>query len=258
MTGGKGRSEIYRLAVLLYPRSAIAEAYRTLRANIEFASVDAPIRTILVTSSIPGEGKTVTAANLAAVFAQAGRRVLLVDADLRKPGVHALFDLPNSSGLTTILRNSEANLDAIAHPTEQEGLRVLTTGPLPPNPAELLGSQRMRMVLERLQDAADLVVFDSPPLLAVTDAAVLSSFLDGTLLVIDAKRSRRRAVRPAKDALTRAGANVFGVVLNRVPARAHSEYGGYHESKQAVVAPTLVADSLSDRPDPAPQLPKTS
>ncbi len=144
MKGDRARSEIYRLAALLYPRSGVAEAYRTLRTNIEFASVDAPIRTLLVTSSIPGEGKTITAANLAIVFAQAGRRVLLVDADLRKPGVHVVFDLPNAHGLTTLLRSDEVSLDAIAQATEQDNLRVLTTGPLPPNPAELLGSQRMR------------------------------------------------------------------------------------------------------------------
>ncbi len=233
MKGDRARSEIYRLAALLYPRSGASEAYRTLRTNIEFASVDAPIRTLLVTSSVPGEGKTVTAANLAIVFAQAGRRVLLVDADLRKPGVHPLFDLPNAHGLTTLLRSDEADLDAIAHPTEQANLRVLTTGPLPPNPAELMGSQRMRTVLERLKASADLVVFDSPPLQAVTDAAILSSFLDGTLFVIDAGHSRRRAVRLAREALARAGANVLGVALNRIPARADSDYasyyGGYHE-----------------------------
>ena len=149
MRGEKGRSEIYRLATILYPHSTVAEAYRTLRTNIEFSSVDTPIRTLLVTSSTADEGKTVTAANLAVVFAQAGKRVLLVDADLRKPGVHRLFDLSNTHGLTTLLRNDSASLDAIAQPTEQDNLRVLTTGPLPANPAELAGSQRMRTVIDQ-------------------------------------------------------------------------------------------------------------
>jgi polysaccharide biosynthesis transport protein len=231
MKSERGRSEIYRLAAILYPRSGVVEAYRTLRANIEFASVDAPIRTLLVTSSVPGEGKTITAANLAVVFAQAGRRVLLVDADLRKPGVHLVFDLPNTHGLTTLLRSDEVSLDAIAQTTEQANLRVLTTGPLPPNPAELLGSQRMRVILEQLRAGGDLVVFDSPPLQAVTDAAILGSFLDGTLLVIDAGHGRKRAVRQGREALARAGAKVLGAVLNRVPAPARSDYGDYYGSE---------------------------
>ena len=227
MKGDRARSEIYRLAALLYPRSGVAEAYRTLRTNIEFASLDEPIRTLLVTSSIPGEGKTTTAANLAVVFAQAGRRVLLVDADLRKPGVHLVFDLTNGHGLTTLLRSDEVRLDAIAQTTEQENLRILTTGPLPPNPAELLGSQRMRTVLDRLKTGEDLVIFDSPPLLAVADSAILSSFLDATLFVIDARRSRRRAVRQSREVLAKAGANVLGVVLNQTPGT-NSAYGGYY------------------------------
>ena len=228
MKGDRARSEIYRLAALLYPRSSAAEAYRALRTNIEFAAVDAPIRTLLVTSSIPGEGKTITASNLAVVFAQAGRRVLLVDADLRKPGVHVVFDLPNAHGLTTLLRSDAVSLDAIAKATEQENLRILTTGPLPPNPAELLGSLRMGTVLERLKASGDLVIFDSPPLQAVTDSAILSSFVDRTLFVIDARHSRRRTVRLAREALARAGANVVGAVLNRIPDRVHSSYYGYY------------------------------
>ena len=228
MKGGRARSEIYRLVALLYPRSEVTEAYRTLRTSVEFASVDAPIRTLLVTSSIPGEGKTVTAANLAVVFAQAGRRVLLVDADLRKPGVHLVFALPNVHGLTTLLRSDDVSLDAVAQPTEQANLLILTTGPLPPNPAELLGSQRMRVMVERLKAEAELVIFDSPPLQVVTDASVLSSFLDGTILVIDAGHSRRGPLRQAREALARADATVFGAVINRVSKGAPSNYSTYY------------------------------
>jgi non-specific protein-tyrosine kinase len=238
MRGDRGRSEIYRLSSLLYPRSGVAEAYRTLRTNIEFASVDAPIRTLLVTSSIPGEGKTTTAANVAVVFAQAGRRVLLVDADLRKPGVHLVFDLPNTHGITTLLRSDDVSLDAVAQATEQENLRILTTGPLPPNPAELLGSQRMRTVFDRLKGAGDLLVVDSPPLQAVTDSAILSSFVDGTILVIDASRGRRGMVRQGREALTKAGAHVLGAVLNRTPDRANSEYANYYGSYGAAKGST--------------------
>ncbi len=229
--GSRGRREIYQLVGLLYPRSNAAEAYRTLRANIEFASVDAPLRSLLVTSTTPREGKTVTASNLAVIFAQAGRRVLLVDADLRKPGVHAMFALPNVQGLTTMLRDDTVRLDQVAHETEQENLRILATGPLPPNPAELLGSQRMQAVLGVLHQGADLIIFDSPPLQAVTDAAVLSSFVEGTLFVIDAGQSRRRGVRISMETLARAGANTIGAVLNRVSAQSNLGYGEYYDSE---------------------------
>ena len=228
MRGDGSRKAIYQLAALMYPRSGVTEAYRTLRTNIDFAAVDAPIRSLLVTSSVPGEGKTVTSANLAAVFAQAGRRVLLVDADLRRPGSHLMFGLPNEQGLTSMLLSDEVTPDAVIRTTEQDGLRLLTTGPLPPNPAELLASQRMRVVLERLSGEADLIIFDSPPLEAVTDAAILSSYCDGTLLVIDARRSRRRVVRRGREALARAGARVLGAVLNRASAQDRLDYAEYY------------------------------
>ena len=236
MRGDRGRSEIYRLAAILYPRSGVAEGYRTLRTNVEFASVDAPLRTLLVTSAVPNEGKTVTAANVAVVFAQAGRRVLLVDADLRKPGVHVIFNLPNGHGLTTMLRNEAVSSDSVSHATEQANLRVLTTGPLPPNPAELLGSHRMQTVLARLKEDADLVIFDSPPLQAVTDAAVLGSITEGALLVVDAGRSRRRAVRQAREALERSGAHILGVVLNLTAEKSSFDYAGYYGDEKADVA----------------------
>ena len=224
MESERGRSEIYTLATVLYPRSPAAEAYRTLRANIEFASVAASVHTLLVTSANAGEGKTVTAANLAVAFAQAGRPVLLVDADLRKPGVHRIFDVPNMHGLTSLLRSDDVSLDAVAHPTEQANLRLLTSGPLPPNPAELLGSQRMRTILERLKAGADLVIFDAAPLQAVTDSAIMSSYLDATILVVDSGHTRRGALRQGRDILARAGANVLGVILNRLPKAAQSGY----------------------------------
>jgi succinoglycan biosynthesis transport protein ExoP len=248
MKGDRSRSEIYRLVALLNPRSSVAEAYRALRTNIEFASVDVPIRTLLVTSSVPGEGKTTTASNLAIVFAQAGRRVLLLDADLRKPGVHQVFDLPNTHGLTTLLRDENVDLGAIVQSTEQDNLRVLTTGPLPPNPAELLGSQRMRATLDRLNDGNDLLILDSPPLQAVADAAILSSFIDGTLFVIDSARGRRGAVRQGREALTKAGANVVGAVLNRTPAGAHSAYADYYGAYGSEAGPDKSVRGAEESP----------
>lgn len=225
--GERGGGEPSRLAAMLFPRSGVAEAYRTLRTNVEFASAKAPIRTLLVTSAVAEEGRTLTAANLAVVFAHAGRRVLLVDADLRKPGIHIVFNLPNDHGLTTMLRSDKVGLDAVAHEAEQENLRILTTGPLPPNPAELLGSQRMRDVLEELQQGDVLVILDGPALQLVTDSAILSSLVDGTLLVIDAGRTHRRDVVRGQESLARVGANILGVVLNRLPARSRADYAGY-------------------------------
>lgn len=246
MRGERGRSEIYRLATLLYPRSGVAEGFRSLRANVEFASVDVPIRTLLVTSAVPDEGKTVTAANLAVVFAQAGRRVLLVDGDLRKPSVHTIFALPNTHGLTSMLRSETVTVDAVAHASEQGNLRILTTGPLPPNPAELLGSHRMVAVLQALQKSAELIIFDSAPLQAVTDAAVLGSFTDGAILVVDARRSRRRSVRQAKETLDRAGARLLGIVLNRADSKGSFEYSGYYGEEK----PADGTSSLLRRPEP--------
>ncbi len=228
MRGDRGRSEIYRMVTLLYPRSITAEAYRALRVNIEFASIDKPVQTLLVTSAAPGEGKTMTSANLAVVFAQAGRRVVLVDADLRWPAIHKYFDLANDRGLTTLLRGETTDLDVVSHATEQPNLRILTTGPLPPNPAEQLGSHRMQGVLELLRKNADIVIFDTPPLLAVADAAVVSAFADGTLLVIDSTHSHRRQVANASLSLTRAGANILGAVLNRVATVDSFHYAGHY------------------------------
>jgi len=224
MRGGKQQGEMYRLAPLLYHQGPVAESYRSLRTSIEFAAVDAPVRTLLVTSAVPGEGKTTTAANVAVVFAQAGRRTILLDADFRKPGVHRMFNLSNTHGLSSMLRSDDATAHDVAQETELAELRVITTGPLPPNPAELLGSQRMRTVLGRLAELADLVVIDSAPVQAVTDAVVLSSFSDGTLLVIDAGRTHRGAVLRAREALAHAGARVIGVALNRMSPRSSGRY----------------------------------
>jgi non-specific protein-tyrosine kinase len=226
---GDGRvGEVHRLAALVFPRSPAAEAFRTLRTNVGFSAVDEPIRTLLVTSSAPGEGKTVVAANLAVVFAQTGRRVLLVDADLRKPGVHAIFGVPNARGLTSLLSDEDEHPESVAQATEQDQLWVLTSGPLPPNPAELLGSQRMRATIERLCASFDLVVVDSPPLSGFADSAILGSLVDGALLVVDAGRSRRGALRQSRRVLANASTRVLGAVVNRLPERPHAAYAGYY------------------------------
>ena len=233
MQGDSKRAPMYRLASILYPRSPAAEAYRTLRTNLEFASIDAPARRILVTSSIPGEGKTTTASNLAAVFAQAGQSTILVDCDLRKPDIHTIFGLQNVDGLTSLLLDEGTTVDDVAQACEQENLRIVTTGPLAPNPAELIRSARMKAVLDLISASADYIVIDSPPLQAVTDAAILSSMVDGTVLVVDAGRTRRAAVCNGRDALAKVGARVLGVALNRLSKSMSGDYyyydyyGGY-------------------------------
>jgi non-specific protein-tyrosine kinase len=217
LRGDSSAHEMYSLVTLMNPRSPAAETYRSIRANLDFSSIDAPVRTLLVTSAGRSEGKTVTSANLAVVFAQAGRRTLLVDADLRLPGADRIFRLENEAGYTTLVLNPNRDHATVIQTTEQEGLAVLTSGPLPPNPAEFLGSHRGGAVLRALADAYDVVVIDSPPLQAVADGAILSQLADATVLVVDARRSHRESVIRARETLERAGARVIGVVLNRVP-----------------------------------------
>lgn len=197
------------------PRSASAEAYRVLRTNISFSSVDRAIKTILVTSPSPSEGKSITAANLATVMAQAGYNTILLDCDLRKPSQHRVFNLTNEVGLTNALL-APANTHSFIRPTRVENLRILTSGPLPPNPAELLGSKSMGALLEHLGNESDIMVIDSPPVLAVADAAILSRVADGAFLVIDSGHTRREAAQRSKETLENAGARLLGVVLNRL------------------------------------------
>ena len=233
-----------RLVALRSPRSHTAEAYRTLASNIDFAAIDSPIRTLLVTSSEPGEGKTFCAANLAIVIAQSGKRVLLVDADLRDPDIHNVFKVPNRLGLTDLLRTGGANAPEAILPTDVERLQILTAGIPPAIPAELLGSKRMHAVLERLRADVDLVIVDSPPVRVVADPAVLSSFVDATVLVIESGRSRRGPVREAAEALARANARVLGVVLNRLAQKPSSGYGReYDDARESSPA---VAGAVAD------------
>lgn len=214
-----------QLIAWLRTKAPETEAYRTLRTNIQFSSVDKPIRTLLVTSSSPGEGKSTTTANLAVVLAQTGQRVIVVDTDLRRPVQHKMFGIPNNTGLTTaLLGGDNIVLDGHLQPTEIDNLQVLTSGPIPPNPSELLGSHRMDRLIETLAGQSDIVIFDSPPVLAVTDAAVMGRQVDGVMLVVDAGSTREHALIGATDELRKTGANVLGVALNRLDTRR----GGYY------------------------------
>lgn len=212
------------LITLRDPGSAAAEAYRTLRTNIQFSSLDKPIHTLLVTSTAPDEGKSTTLANLAVTMAEAEQRVLIVDCDLRRPSLHQLFGVSNERGLTSaILEQGDGPLPVL--PTAVPGLGILPSGPLPPRPADLLGSRRMEALITRMRAEADIVLFDTPPVVAVTDAAVLATRVDGVLLVLQAGRTRRDRAREARQKLEKVKANIVGVVLNN--ARLEAGYGYY-------------------------------
>ncbi len=212
------------LITLRDPRAPAAEAYRTLRTNIQFSSLERTLHTLMVTSSAPDEGKSTTLANLAVTMAQAELRVILVDCDLRRPALHTIFGVPNEAGFTTLLLDTAAPIPF--QTTEVEGLRLLTSGPLPPRPADLLGSRRMEAAIERLKAEADIVLFDAPPVIAVTDAAVLATKLDGVLLVAKAGRTRRDRAREAVQLLQKVNAHVLGVVLTNAKLEKDG-YGSY-------------------------------
>lgn len=222
------------------PFSLMAESYRLVRSNIQFMGVDQPTKSIVITSSNPGEGKSMTAANLAIAMAQAELRTIIVDADLRRPTMHKVFGVPNLGGLTDLLRSPELELGSQMKNTGIEHLQLLTSGPLPPNPAELLSSQRMAQLVQRLEEMADVVIFDSPPVLAVIDAAVLSKRASGVMLVIQAGRTRRDAARQAIKRLEQVGTNILGAVLNQVSSRGR-------DSHQYVQYYTRSGQSLADQ-----------
>ncbi len=205
------------LIALTDPRNPAAEAYRTLRTNLTFTALDNPIQTLLVTSSAPDEDKSTVLANLAVTMAQGERRTILVDADLRRPSLHEIFDVPNNRGLTSMVVE-ETTLDN--PPLVKVGIKnlwLLPSGPLPPNPAGILGSRRMEQVIAALKGRADVVLFDAPPVVAVTDAAVLGTKVDGVLLVVRAGRTRREHAQRAKELLERVHVRIVGAVLNDAP-----------------------------------------
>ena len=214
------------LVTLSDPRSAVAEAYRALRTNLTFAGFDKPIESLVVTSAAPGEGKSATVTNLAVTIAQGERKTVLVDADLRRPGLHELFGLPNDRGLTTMFVESEALAQPPLLETGVDNLALLPSGPLPPNPADLLGSHRMEEIVAALRAQADIVLFDAPPVVAVTDATVLGTKVDGVLLVVSAGRTRRDHAQRARELLERAHVRVVGAVLVNASSRAVMGYYG--------------------------------
>lgn len=220
------RAEAQGLYMVNLPRSAVAEAFRSLRANLEFASVDQPLKTILVTSVGSGEGKSSVSANLALALAQSGKKVLLIDTDLRCPTLHQFFSIHNQQGLSDIIRG-RVNLAEAMHRSADGGIDVIPSGLIPPNPAEMLSSKKMEHVLETLKEAYDVVILDSAPFL-VADAWALSAKVDGVVLVVQPGRTIRKAARASVDQIQRGRVRVVGVVLNRMANGSSSYYySGY-------------------------------
>lgn len=208
------------------PRSPTAEAYRTLRTNVSYASVDHPLQTLMIASAEPGEGKSTTIANLAVVLAQSGKNIIAADCDLRHPRLHTYFGLPNRVGMTNLFARPTETLDGFRQPGKQEHLTFITTGALPPNPAELMGSQKMQSILAVMRQSADMVLIDTPPVLAVTDAAALAPSMDGVLLVVRPGKTRASALQQTIEQLHQVNARLLGVVLNDVVT--HGKTYGYH------------------------------
>lgn len=219
------------LITITRPSSVIAEQFRTIRTNIQFSMVDQDLKTVVVTSAGPGAGKSTISANLAVTFASQGKKVLLVDADMRKPTVHKTFRLPNHDGLTTLLTEKDINISDIAHRVPTEGLFVVTSGVIPPNPSELLASKRMDKLMNELEQIFDLIIFDMPPIVAVTDAQVMASKVDGTIFVIPKGLTNKDMVLKSKDLLDKVHANVIGAIFNRVEISDDNYYYYYGEKE---------------------------
>ena len=214
-----------RLVNALAANSHIAESYRGLRSSIGFAGIDHPIRRLQVTSAGKGEGKSTTSVNLATAMAMDGKRVILVDADMRRPSIHRTLTLPNSPGLSEVLAGMKS-MDEALQETDVDGLRVLCAGPIPPNPAELLGSRAFDHLIEQLEERADIVIYDTPPCMPVTDPLIVASRMDGVILVLHVGQTRKGAIKHAVEQLGRARARIVGVVFNRVEQNKGGSY--YH------------------------------
>jgi protein-tyrosine kinase len=214
------------------PKSPIAEAYRVLRTNIQFSNVDKENKIIVVTSAGPSEGKTTTISNLAITFAQSGSKVLLIDGDLRKPKVHKTFFISNNVGMTTVL-TQHFDYKTCLNQTKIENMDIMTSGPIPPNPSELLSSNSMKQLIETIRQDYDIVLIDSPPIGAVTDAAVLSTITDGIILVTASGQVEIDQAQSAKELLQKVNANIIGVVLNKVSRDERGSYYYYYEEEES-------------------------
>jgi capsular exopolysaccharide synthesis family protein len=233
--------------VALDGHSYASEAYKALRTSLLFSTIDQQLKAIVVTSAEVGEGKSRTAANLAIVLAQAGHKTLLIDADFRRPSQHKVFGRIRNVGLSNLILQDATASDAIAIVEGEPNLWLLTSGPTPPNPSELLGSGRMRELMARLWAHFSYVILDTPPVNAVTDASILAAAANGTILVVEQRRTTFPAVQRAKQVLDRVGAHTIGVVMNKVRVSAGSysyEYGHYAASSDGHTEPTQSPSQL--------------
>lgn len=215
------KQQARRLITREDPKSPLAEAFRTLRTNIQFANVENDVKIILVTSAAPGEGKSTVLSNLAVAMAQNGKKVLVLDCDLRKPVQHHIFELHNGMGLTHLLLN-KATLDEVIRPTSVENLQIITAGLIPPNPSELLGSKKFGTLLAELSGQYDRILVDSPPAGAVTDSVILSRLVDGVILAVYTEKTKIEQIKYVQEQMLKAGANVLGVVLTHTPKKGRS------------------------------------
>ncbi|MDO9446026.1 MAG: CpsD/CapB family tyrosine-protein kinase [Dehalococcoidia bacterium] len=243
---GKLRNPRERLQAAQRPRSTVAEAYRAARTNLTYAiDLGRDRRLVLVTSPGPGEGKTTTTANMAVVFGLAGHRVCIVDTDLRRPTIHCVFGVENGEGLTNLLLARQPEFDRSVQRSVYTNVSVVSSGPLPPNPSELLGSSRMQEVLDWLRAHFDIVLLDSPPALVVTDASVLATLVDGIVIVARAGKTRRGTLRATVEALAQSGRPIAGFVLNRVRSREAGYY--YYAYGRGYETETRAGDGTTPR-----------
>jgi capsular exopolysaccharide synthesis family protein len=213
------------------PRSPISESYRALRTNIEFSSIDEQLQVLMVSSAGPGEGKSTTITNLAVTFAQSEKRVVLVDADLRKPTAHHTFSISNRYGLSSVI-SQQCSLEEAIQMSDIPNLDVITSGAIPPNPAEMMNSKRMTLIIEKLRQMYDIILIDTPPLLAVTDAQIVATKSDGVILVVDQGKVKREIASKAVKNLESVNARILGVVLNNVKRKANEEAYYYYYGVQ--------------------------
>lgn len=219
----KENNTIRHLIAKLSPRSPVTEQYRTIRTNIQFSSVDETLSSILITSAGPSAGKSMTAANLAVVHAQQEKRTLLIDADMRKPTMHYMFQLGNLTGLSNVLVG-ETPLEQAVETSGVDHLDVLSCGPIPPNPSELLASRRMKEVLEHANTLYDFIIIDTPPVLAVSDAKIIASIADGSLFIIRSGSTNIDEAERAIKSIQAADAKFLGAVLNDMPKSKENYY----------------------------------
>lgn len=208
------------------PKSTVSEAFRNLRTNVHYTSIDSEIKILQITSSIQGEGKSTVTANYAVTVAQSGKKVLLIDCDLRRPQVHKLFNISNKTGLSNVLVG-DATTESNIQETKVKNLFILTSGPIPPNPSEMLDSKRMKELMKSVVDYFDMVILDSPPVLPVTDGLILSKIAHGTLLVVSLGTTQKDALKKTVEALENIDANIIGTVVNKASTR--SRYYAQYE-----------------------------